>query len=374
MEMCFTMPEYEYSGDKEKHLRNLCAGISGADAAARDRARQHWDSLAKPLGSLGLLEEMVIQIAGIFGSGDVSLPRRDLLVLCADNGVIRQGVSQSSYDVTTAVALSLAHGRGTASYMAKEVRCSVYPVNIGMHDTCSVPNEQGKYLQGFCIREGTGDITEGPAMTREECVRAILAGIELVRQRKEAGASIVLAGEMGIGNTTTATAVNAVLLQKDPSLLTGRGAGLSDEGLKRKIKVIAEAIRINSPDPADPVDILQKVGGLDLAGLCGLCLGGAYYRIPILLDGVITQCAACCAIRLCPACKDALLVSHASAEPASKWLLEELGMETPIQAKLRVGEGTGALLALSLLDQTLALYRSGHTFSHLGIEPYERLS
>ncbi|MBQ6321451.1 MAG: nicotinate-nucleotide--dimethylbenzimidazole phosphoribosyltransferase [Lachnospiraceae bacterium] len=358
----------------ESRLKDLCAGIKGKDASAADRARQHWDSLAKPLGSLGLLEEMVVKIAGICGSGDVSLPRRDLLVFCADNDVIRQGVSQSSSDVTTAVALSLARGQSTASYMAKEARCSVYPVNIGMHDTCLVADEQGKYLKGFCIREGTGDITEGPAMTRAECIRAIFAGIELAGQRKEAGASIVLAGEMGIGNTTTATAVSAVLLQKEPSLLTGRGAGLSDEGLKRKTEVIEKAIQTNRPDPADPIDILRKVGGLDLAGLCGLCLGGARYRVPILLDGVITLCAACCAALLCPACKDALLVSHASAEPAARWLLEELGMEAPIQAKLRLGEGTGALLALSLLDQTLALYQSGHTFSHLGIEPYKRLS
>ena len=339
-------------------------GIKGSSETMRRASLAHWDSLAKPLGSLGTLEQAVTDIAALTGSDQVHLCRARLLLFCADNGVVAQGISQSDSSVTLAVAQALGAGTSTVSYMAAHEGCHVLPVNIGMAD------ETPAGVRDMAIRRSTGDISLGPAMSREECERAILAGADLVREAKEEGYEIVLLGEMGIGNTTTSAAVGAVLTGQPPAVMTGRGAGLSDAGLNRKISVITQAIALNRPDPSDPVDLLQKVGGLDLAALCGACLGGAYYGIPILLDGVITCAAALCAVRMHPVCREALIASHCSAEPAARLLLEQLGLRPFIQADLHLGEGSGAMLALGLLRQVLAVYNSGHTFDHLGIEAY----
>ena len=345
-------------------LEELISEIRPADAVAAEAAKRRWNGLAKPLGSLGVLEEDIVRIAALTGREDVHLERRSLLIFCADNGVVRQRVSQSDHTVTTAVAASLGRGDSTVCHMARKAGCDVIPVDIGMAE---------KTLTGVLprkVRAGTADITEGPAMTREECLQAILTGAELARQQAEAGTDLLLLGEMGIGNTTTATAVACVLTGRDPEELTGRGAGLSDDGLRRKIDTIRRAIGTNRPDPGDPVDVLRKVGGLDLAALCGECLGGAAARIPVLLDGSITNAAALCAVRLCPDVRDALIASHISQEPAAKVLLDALNLTPCISAGLRLGEGGGAVLALPLLDQALAVYRSGHTFGQLGIEAY----
>ena len=350
------------------NLQTVLEGIRPAEDAAREQARARWNSLAKPLGSLGDLEEAVIRIAGVTGTPDVSLEKRTLLVLCADNGVVARGVSQSDASVTAAVAAALGAGASTVNHMAKDARCAVRPVDIGMVAHDRIPG-----VEDLAVRPGTADIAAGPAMTEAECVLAMETGIDLVRREKEAGTDILLAGEMGIGNTTTSCAVTSVLLGREPAELAGRGAGLSDEGLARKIEAIRTALQVNRPDASDPVDVLRKVGGLDLAGLCGLCLGGAYYRLPVLLDGFISCAAALCAVRLCPAAGDALLASHVSAEPAARLLLEALGRKAPVTAGLRLGEGGGAVAALKLLDTALSVYNSGHTFAHLGIEAYKPL-
>ena len=349
-------------------LQDILEGIRPADKKAEELARTRWNSLAMPLGSLGQLAEAVVRVAGVTGEPSVRLERRSLLVLCADNGVVARGVSQSDASVTAAVAKALGAGFSTASYLARDARCAVRPVDIGMR-----PHETFSGVEDFSIGPGTADIAAGPAMTEEECARAIEAGIELVRREKEAGTDILLVGEMGIGNTTTSCAVACALLGREPVELAGRGAGLSAEGLERKIAVLETALAVNRPDPKDPVDVLRKVGGFDLAGLCGICLGGAYYRIPVLLDGLITCAAALCAVRLCPEAQNALLASHVSAEPAARLLLEALGLEAPMAAGLRLGEGSGALAALKLLDAALSVYNSGHTFGHLGIEAYVEL-
>lgn len=330
-----------------------------------DEARKRWDSQAKPLGSLGLLEDAIVQIAALTGNADVQLKKRTLLVLCADNGVVAQGVTQTDSSVTAAVANALAAGDSTVCHMASVARCSVFPVDLGMLDFPGTPDVLNRR-----IRNGTGDITQGPAMSREECIRAIETGIELVREQKKAGIDILATGEMGIGNTTTSSAIASVLLQLPPSQVTGRGAGLSDAGLIRKIAAIEQAIGVNRPDPADPVDVLSKLGGLDIAGLCGLFLGGAKYRVPILVDGFISAMAALCALRLWPEARCAMLASHVSAEPAGKLALDALGLHPLITAGMRLGEGSGAVAALPLLDMALAVYHSGHTFQKLGIEAY----
>jgi len=346
-------------------LQETLSAIRGGDEQARQQALRRWDSLAKPLGSLGVLEEMVVRIAAITGSPEISLRDRALLVLCADNGVVDQGVSQSDASVTTAVTTALGAGTSTVNYMARQAGCRVVPVDVGVLDFPGAPGVLDRR-----VRNATADISLGPAMSREECVRAIETGIGLAEEQKVRGASILLTGEMGIGNTTTSCAVLSVLLSVPPRELAGRGAGLSDAGLERKIGAIQRAAALNAPDRRDPVDVLSKVGGLDLAGLCGVCLGGALYRIPVLLDGLIATAAALCAVRLCPPAGDALLAGHLSAEPAARMVLEELGLQGPVAAGMRLGEGSGAVAALPLLDLALSVYQSGHTFGALGIEAY----
>lgn len=346
-------------------LQQLIDGIRPPSEDGRRAARVWWDRLAKPLGGLGLLEDAIVRVAALTGSADVTLERRALLVLCSDNGVVAQGVSQSDSGVTATVARALAEGRSTVCHMARVAHCPVVPVDMGILDFTPAPG-----VRNCRIRNGTADITRGPAMSREECQRAIWTGVRLVEELAGQGIAIIATGEMGIGNTTTSSAVASVLLSQSPACVTGRGAGLSDAGLTRKVAAIERAIAVNRPDAADPVDVLAKVGGLDLAGLCGIFLGGARYRVPVLVDGVISATAALCALRLCPAAGGAMLASHVSAEPAGRLLLDALELEPLITAGMHLGEGTGAVAALPLLDMALAVYHGGNTFDRMGMEAY----
>ena len=346
-------------------LKALTESIRGGDPSAYQRAKDRWDSLAKPLGSLGGLETAICRIAAITGNEDISLERRRLVVFCADNGGVAQGVSQSDSSVTEAVAKALGKGCSTVNYMASGLSCEVLPIDIGM--SCG-RTPTGVLAQR--IRSGTADLFLGPAMEREDCLRAMETGFGLAVDAANQGTDILLAGEMGIGNTTTSSAVLSVLLDRSPEELTGKGAGLSDAGLEHKVNVIGKAITADRPDPEDPVDVLTKVGGLDLAALCGFYLGAAYARRPVLLDGLITYAAALCAVRLCPKAGDALLASHCSGEPASRIALHSLGLVPLISAGLRLGEGSGAVAALPLLDMALRVYQSDHGFASIGIEPY----
>ena len=349
-------------------MENICDIIKRVprpDEEARRLAQRRWDGIAKPLGSLGQLETAVARIAALRGSPDVRPENRRLLVFCADNGVTAQGVSQCGSEVTVRVALALAEGHSTVNAMAGPAKCGVVPVDVGM---LNFPGHDG--VIDARIRNGTGDISIGPAMTRDECVRALETGAELAKSAAHEGVDLLLLGEMGIGNTTTAGAVSAVLLGLPPAAVAGRGAGLSDEGLARKRAVIERALAVNAPDPGDPIDVLQKVGGLDLAAMCGAFLGAAAERLPAVIDGCICAAAALCAARLCPEAKEGMLAGHVSAEPAGGMLLKALGLKAPIAAELRLGEGSGAVAFLGLLDMALAVYNSGQTFDRLGIEAY----
>ena len=339
--------------------------ILPADEGAAAVARRWWDKLAKPLGSLGLLEDAVVRIAALTGNPDVQLDQRVLLVLCADNGVVARGVTQTDSSVTAAVASALARGESTVCHMARVARCEVIPVDLGILDFPPTPG-----VVSCRVRNATQDMTQAPAMTRSECVRAVEWGVDLVARLRQRGVSIIATGEMGIGNTTTSSAVISALTGRPVAEVTGRGAGLSDEGLARKVSAIQAALALHQPDPRDPIDVLCKVGGLDIAGLCGVFLGGARFRVPVLIDGFISAVAALCALRLCPAAGCAMLASHVSAEPAGGMVLAELGLKPMITAEMRLGEGSGAVAALPLLDMALAVYHSGQTFSHLGIEAY----
>nr|WP_326186475.1 nicotinate-nucleotide--dimethylbenzimidazole phosphoribosyltransferase [uncultured Oscillibacter sp.] len=346
-------------------LNELLARIGPENKAARTEARRRWNSCAKPLGGLGLLETALEDIAALTGGADVDISRRAVLVLCADNGVVAQGVTQSPVSVTAVVARHLAAGRTSVCRMADVARCRVVPVDMGILD---FPETVGVLSRR--VGNGTADITLGPAMTRAQAERAVLTGIELAREQKKRGMNLLATGEMGIGNTTTSSAVACALLGRPAEELTGRGAGLSDDGLRRKIRAVQTALAVNRPDPADALDVLAKVGGFDIAGLCGVFLGGALYGVPVLMDGFISAVAALCAARLCPRAEKAMLASHVSAEPGGGLVLEALGKPPLITAGMHLGEGTGAVAAIPLLDMARAVYREAYTFEEGGIEAY----
>lgn len=348
----------------QNKLNILLDSIDRPDETARKAAQAQWASCAKPLGSLGVLEDIITEMAALTGTPQLDLKPRTVLVLCADNGVVAQGVSQSGSEVTGIVARALAAGQSNVCRMASLASCRVLPVDMGIRDF--VP-EPGVY--SCRIGNGTADMTQGPAMTRAQAEQAVLAGMDLVRLQEQAGVRLLATGEMGIGNTTTATAVSCALLGRSPAELTGRGAGLSDEGLARKRRAIEQAIFLNRPDGSDPLDVLSKVGGFDIAGLCGVFLGGALYRIPVLVDGAISAAAALCAVRMCPAAAAAIFATHQSAEPAGALLLQALGKRPFILAGMHLGEGTGAVAAMPLLDMALAIYH-GSTFADYGMKPY----
>ena len=349
-------------------LEEVIQGIVPADEEAMGRAKARWDSIAKPLGSLGALEDAVIRIAGMTGSPDVDISKRAVVVMCADNGVVAEGVTQTGQEVTAIVAENMSTGDTSVCAMSRAAGAEVVPVDIG-----TVTPLKGARIRQKCVRRGTANMTQGPAMSREEAVQAILAGVEVARELRGRGVKLLATGEMGIGNTTTSSALAAVLLNRPVEDMTGRGAGLSSEGLQRKIRAIETAVRVNRPNPNDVLDVLHKVGGLDIAGLAGVFLGGALCHIPVLVDGFISSVAALVAARLCPHCKDYMLGSHASEEPASQLVLAELNLRPFLYAGMRLGEGTGAVAVMPLLDMGLAVYREMTTFEDTNIEAYQPL-
>lgn len=340
--------------------------IRPADRDAMENAQKRWNSIAKPLHSLGKMESLVIRIAGITGSADIDIRKKALVAMCADNGVVEEGVTQTGQEVTAIVAENFLSGDTSACVMCRQCGTDVYPVDVGMAVDTKVSTE-------FKVMHGTHNMTKGPAMSREEAVKAIEAGIEMARRLKEAGYGILATGEMGIGNTTTSSAVAAVLLDRPVEEMTGRGAGLSSEGLQRKINAIKTAVRINSPDPSDPVDVLAKVGGLDIAGLAGVFLGGAAYRIPVVMDGFISCAAALAAQKICPQASDYMIASHVSKEPAAELILKALGKEAVIHGDMCLGEGSGAVALFPFLDMGIAVYESMSTFEDIKVDQYEEL-
>lgn len=345
-------------------LEQILAAIVPADREAMADAQRKWNAVGKPLGSLGLLEDMVIRMAGVFETKDFSIDQKAVAIFCGDNGVVEEGVTQSGQEVTAVVAGNMARRRSSVCKMARIAGAEVWPVDVGMAFPVEHPGIDQK-----SIRRGTRNFVREPAMTRQETEQAIWVGVETVKTLRDRGNRIIATGEMGIGNTTTSAAVLSVLLGRSPAELTGRGAGLSDAGLTRKVHAIETALRLHRPDPADPVDVLSKVGGFDLAALCGAFLGGAMYRIPMVLDGLISAAAALAAVRLCPAVKDYLLASHLSGEPAGRPVLDALGVSPILQAGLRLGEGTGAVAILPILDMAMAVY-NGDTFADIRIDAY----
>lgn len=379
-------------------LEETIESIGGLDEQAMKETERRWDCVAKPLKSLGLLEDALIRIAGITGSSRIELEKKAVAVFCGDNGVVEEGVTQTGQDVTAVVAENFSVGDSCVCIMAEQAGAWVFPVDMGV---CRELSGYGEFQEGsdklvclpFSDREGaerkgrlirypiwnqrqmagTRNFTREPAMDYETAVKAVESGIRLAGCLKERGYGIIATGEMGIGNTTTSSAVISVLLGKAPELVTGRGAGLSSDGLSRKIQAIYKGIRRWKPDPADGIDVLAKVGGLDLAGLAGVFLGGARYRIPVVIDGLISSAGALAASAICPAVKDYMMASHVSAEPAGELVLHELGLKPIIHGNMCLGEGTGAVALFPLLDMAAAVYHKMSTFSEIQIEEYQPL-
>ena len=316
------------------------------DQAAREAAQRQWDSIAKPLGSLGALEKLVMDIAALTGDPAVDISQRAVVVCCADNGVVREGVTQTGQEVTARMAAEMVKMGSSVCRMARTAHADVIPVDLGM-----VRRVEG--VLDRHVMDGTEDMARRPAMTREQAMEAIS-----------------VSGEMGIGNTTTSSALVAALLNLPAETVTGRGAGLSDAGLHRKIWAIERAITVHRPDPKDPLDVLSKLGGLDIAGMAGLFIGGAIYGVPVVIDGFISAVAALMAQRLCPGADVAMLPSHCSDEPAAKRVLMVLNKYPIIFANMRLGEGTGGVCLLPLLDMALAVYGGNTTFDAVGIDAY----
>ena len=364
-------------GDTEykNRLFSMTDMIGPTDKEAAALARARWDSLGKPLRSFGKLEDAVIQMAAITGDPQFSLDRRAIVVMCGDHGVTAEGVTQTGSDVTRTVAENMTRGRASINIMAKEAGADVFVVDIGM-DCPTYENTDivtGKIISRKVAR-GTGDIAKEPAMTQEQCAQAMLAGIEIATKLAAADYNVIGLGEMGIGNTTTSSAVVSVLLERDPAEVTGRGAGLSSEGLEREISAIRRALAPHRPDASDAIDVLSKVGGFDLAGLAGVFIGGAGAGVPVVIDGFISAAAALAAVRICPGCLPYMMASHVSGEPAASMVLAALDKKPLLTCEMCLGEGSGAVMIFPLLDMALKVYNSMTTFEEDHIEAYQHLN
>lgn len=343
----------------QKELDALVREVLPLDRSAMTAAEEYQARLAKPPGSLGRLEEISIQLAGITGHVHNALNKKQLLVFAADNGVVAEGVSSAPQSVTKQQTINLMRGKTGAAVLAKHFGCGLTVCDVGVNADIyesTVLNRKIAY--------GTQNICTGPAMTREQTLQAILTGAEIART---VDADVIGAGEMGIGNTTTSSAVLAVLLGTDVEAVTGRGGGITEESFRKKKAVIRTAIEVNRPDRDDVVGVLSKVGGFDLAAMCGAFLGAAAARRPAVIDGLISTAAALCAVRLCPNVRGYLVPSHASFEIGYRLAMEAMDLRPLFDLGMRLGEGSGCPLAFQVLDAACAVINDMATFDEAGI-------
>lgn len=343
----------------QKELDALVRAVAPLDRSAMTAAEEYQARLAKPPGSLGRLEEISIQLAGITGRVHNALNKKQLLVFAADNGVVAEGVSSAPQSVTKQQTINLMRGKTGAAVLAKHFGCGLTVCDVGVNADIyesTVLNRKIAY--------GTQNICTGPAMTREQTLQAILTGAEIART---VDADVIGVGEMGIGNTTTSSAVLAVLLGADVEAVTGRGGGITEESFRKKKAVIRTAIEVNRTDRDDVVGVLSKVGGFDLAAMCGAFLGAAAARRPAVIDGLISAAAALCAVRLCPNVRGYLVPSHASFEIGYRLAMEAMDLRPLFDLGMRLGEGSGCPLAFQVLDAACAVINDMATFDEAGI-------
>ena len=362
----------------EEKLYKQIEEIRGADADAMRDAAAYVQSLAAPPGSLGKLTDAAVQLAGITGKVKNTIGRRRIIVMCADNGVVEEGVSATPQIVTLSQALNMTRYLTGMSSLAAHFGIDVEIVDIGI---ATPYREQDCGILQRRIRRGTGNLVKEPAMTREEAVRAILVGIERARQAAADGIDVIGVGEMGIGNTTTSSAVLAALTGLSVEDVTGRGGGLTDAAFEKKKNVISRALKLHgfagtasgsaSEDAGaqiDPIEVLSGVGGLDLAGMCGVYLGAAICRIPAVIDGFISIVAALCAQRMCGSCRDFMFPSHVSEEIGYLRAAKELHLDPWLHLNMRLGEGSGCPLAFQILEASCALMNEMATFEQAQID------
>jgi len=340
-------------------IGSIIGAIKPLDKEAMNAAEKRQAQLAKPPGSLGRLEEISIQIAGITGRVYNEITEKHLLVFAADNGVVKEGVSSAPQSVTLQQTVNLTRAKTGASVLAKHFGCKITVCDVGVDANIAEPAVLNRK-----IAFGTDNIAEGSAMTRRQAIQAILTGAQLAQDTK---ADIIGIGEMGIGNTTTSSAVLAVLLDVDADAVTGRGGGITDESFRKKKEVIKRAIELNAPDRNDVIDVLCKVGGFDIAAMCGAFLGAAASRRPAVIDGFISAVAALCAAKLCPDVRHYMIPSHASYEIGYKLAMKELGLEPILLLGMRLGEGSGCPIAFQIVEAACAVLNNMATFEQAGI-------
>lgn len=362
----------------------------------KDQAKKHWDSIAKPIASLGLLEDDIIRIAAIEGTADpekLDISKRALLVFCGDHGVVAEGVSQTEQKVTKQVAENFAKGKSTTNLFARRANCDVYTVDIGMNTEpyggkdvgypgCADAGNEGRNCEGgtVChkilnrkVARGTANLAVFPAMTADQCQKAVESGENLVRDLVSHGYRMIAVGEMGIGNTTPTSCLASYCLDLPAEETAGRGAGLSDEGILKKRNVVRHVVkRMAEKHLEDPMEILAEAGGFELAGMTGAFLGAAKYHVPIIIDGAISAVSALMAVLMDPSVRDYLLASHASNEKTGQIVLETLGLEAMIHGHLALGEGSGAVMLMPLLDMAMDVYQHMGSFDDYGIQSYDR--
>jgi nicotinate-nucleotide--dimethylbenzimidazole phosphoribosyltransferase len=349
----------------ENRVRELAEEVEAAGASAAGEARERQSRLTKPPGSLGELEELGARLAGMAGECPPPVPESPAVVVCAgDHGVLAQGVSPWPREVTAAMVENFCAGGAAVNALARTVGARVSVLDVG------VASELGRHplLRAAKVRHGTDDLSEGPAMDQEEAARAVLAGAGIVEELVETGGvDLLVTGDMGIGNSTPAACLIAAFTGRSAGEVTGRGTGIDDATLNRKIGVVEKALDLHRPDPGDPLGTLAALGGFEHAALVGLILTGAAYGVPVLLDGVVSDSAALVARALAPNSMDYAIAGHLSAEPGARVTLEKLGLEPLLDLRMRLGEGTGGLLAVPLVQAAARALREMATMGEARI-------
>ena len=344
-------------------LNDLISRIQPLDQTAMDAARARQDQLTKPQGSLGRLEELSIQIAGITGQPRPHIQHKVITVMAGDHGVVAEGVSAFPQEVTPQMVLNFLHGGAAINVLARHVGARVVVVDMGV--AADLPDHPG--LVKKKIAAGTANMTQGPAMTRDQAEQAILAGAEVIQAELEKGLDILGTGDMGIGNTTPSAAIAAAITGRDPAQIVGRGTGLDDAGVQRKIQVVRQALAVNQPDPNDALDVLAKVGGFEIAGLAGAMLAAAAHGKPIMVDGFISTAAALIAVGLAPQVRPYLIAAHHSQEQGHGIMLDWLQLHPLLDLHLRLGEGSGAALGISLAEAACKILDEMATFAEAAV-------
>lgn len=345
-------------------VEQLVRKIGVLDNNAMQKAAERLNNLTKPPGSLGVLEDLVIQLAGITGDIMPKVENKMVIVMAGDHGVVEEGVSIAPQSVTPQMVYNFLNGGAGINVLSRCAGAQVKVVDIGVAD----PNLSDPKLISRKVRLGTANMTKGPAMSREQTLQAIEIGIEVAEKEINQGVQILATGEMGIGNTTPSSAILAVYSDAALADIVGPGTGLNNDGVLRKLKAIEKALQVNKPDSADPIDVLSKVGGLEIAGMAGVILGAAARRVPVVIDGFISGAAALIACKLVPQAKDYIIASHLSEEPGHKIMLEAIGMEPMLRMRMRLGEGTGAALAFPLIEAATRIMSEMATFEEAGVK------